>query len=167
MTPPGRQQRPIRLFLDAGVIIQGCWTPWGAAKAVLILATIRDYYTIVLAESVEDELARAEANRLRFPSESETADFSNSISGWFQRVRVERHPRPDSREVYRYAPVLLPAIRHNNDLASVVTAIQAKPDWVISTNEDHWNEALAQRAGLRIMTPWGFLQQISASFVNR
>jgi hypothetical protein len=31
---------PLRLFLDAGVIIDGCFNPWGTCKSVLILATL-------------------------------------------------------------------------------------------------------------------------------
>ena len=31
------ETRPLRLFLDTGVIIEGCIRPWGASKAVLIL----------------------------------------------------------------------------------------------------------------------------------
>src|SRR5207244_8520036 len=107
-----RQQRPIRLFLDAGVIIQGCWVPWGAAKAVLVLATLREYFTVVLAASIEREIARTEANKLAASSPADRADISNSIAGWFERVRVERYPLPAPRDIYRHAPNLLPVLKH-------------------------------------------------------
>ena len=48
----GSETRPLRLFLDTGVIIEGCFGSWGAAKAVLILATIRVNWIVVLAEAI-------------------------------------------------------------------------------------------------------------------
>jgi hypothetical protein len=32
---------PLRIFLDSGVIIEGCYSHWGASKRVLILAAQR------------------------------------------------------------------------------------------------------------------------------
>ncbi len=52
---------------------------------------------------------------------------------------------------------ILPALRHMNDLPAVVAAMEAQPDWVISTNTAHWNADLAARTGLRIATPQDFL----------
>lgn len=53
-----RTDQPVRVFLDTGVIIEGCFGRWGAAKGVLILATDRRLYTVVLAQAVEMELQR-------------------------------------------------------------------------------------------------------------
>ena len=146
---------------------QDCWTMRGASKAVLILATIRDYYTVVLADSIEREITRAEAGRAALRGQAETTNVASSMTGWLERVKIERPPIPTHDEIGRQSWSLLPVVRHSNDVSSVVTAIQAKPAWVISTNQDHWNDAVAQRAGLRITTPWGFLQQLSANFANR
>jgi hypothetical protein len=55
-------RQSLRLFLDAGVVLQGCLGDWGAAKAVLILAaTARDRYTIVLAETVARDVEEIRA----------------------------------------------------------------------------------------------------------
>jgi hypothetical protein len=154
-------RNPIRLFLDAGVIIQGCFAPWGAAKAVLILATMRDYYTVVLAESIEREVERAIARKTTNLSPAQRADVANVVPGWLQRVRLERWANPSLEQIYQQVPALLPALRHVNDLPSVVSAMEAQPDWVISGNEDHWNTAVASRTHLRISTPVGFLRHLS------
>ena len=50
--------QPLWLFLDTGVILEGCFGRWGASKGVLVLATERRLYTVVLAEAVERELQR-------------------------------------------------------------------------------------------------------------
>jgi hypothetical protein len=54
-------------------------------------------------------------------------------------------------------------LRHVNDLPVVVAAMAARPDWVISENETHWNARVAERTGLRIVTPHSFLRELIAT----
>ena len=153
--------RPVRLCLDAGVIIEGCASRWGAAKATIILATQRPRYTVVLAEQIEREVARAVARKLVTLPVEQAQAFAADIAGWFARVRLERRSPPTAEAIARAAPELLPVLRHVNDLPAVVAALEARPDWVLSGNRAHWNEALAARIGLRIVTPAEFLQRLS------
>ena len=148
-------------MLDSGVIIEGCASRWGAAKATIILATQRQRYTVVLAEQIEREVARAVARKLAALPPEQARAFAEDIAGWFARVRLERQPAPDAEAIGRAAPQLLPALRHVNDLPAVVAALEARSDWVISRNRAHWNEALATRTGLRIVTPATFLARLS------
>lgn len=154
------QRRPARLFFDSGVIIEGCLGNWGTSKAVLILATMRGTYTVVLAEAVEREVQRNVARKTASLEAEQARDIARNVSGWFDRVRVERFPLPTADDIRAHAPNILPALRHVNDLPAVVTALQARPDWVLSTNTEHWNAHVAARTGLRIATPWAFLQQL-------
>jgi hypothetical protein len=160
MSPIERATPRARIFLDTGVIIQGCFTPWGASKAVLILATLRDRFTVVLAEAIEREIHRVIAKRSTALGPTRGWEANHSVAAWLDRVRVERRPLPSAGEIREQLPSVLPALRHVNDLEAVVTAIQARPDWVISDNREHWNETLAWRTGLRIVTPLRFLQQL-------
>jgi predicted nucleic acid-binding protein len=150
--PATGEARPWRVFLDTGVIIAGCTRPWGATKAVAILLTQRWHFTLVLGEAVERELTRA---LLR----GETVE-AEAVSGWLHRVRQERWPLPSPQDIVQAGPLLLPVLRHQNDLGVVVTAVQARPDFVISANTAHWNAALAARTGLRIMSPNAFLASL-------
>ena len=153
--------QPLRLFLDTGVILEGCFGRWGASKGVLILATERGLYTVVLVEAVERELQRSVAYTLppSVPREARDA-AAEQVSGWLQRVRIERWPLPSAEVIERHAPVLMPVLRHRNDLPAVVSAVQARPDWVISANQEHWSDVLAERTGLRIVTPREFLGRL-------
>lgn len=158
-----REAPPPRLFLDAGVIIEGCISSWGAAKAVTILATQRQRYTVVLAEQIEREVRRGMARKLAALSDERARVVAADLAGWFARARVERRPPPADEAVRRYAPILLPVLRHGNDLPAIVAALEAQPDWVISSNRAHWNDDVAGRAGLRIVTPYEFLRRLSPS----
>lgn len=54
---------PTRIFLDSGVLIEGCFSQWGASKGVLILAAQRrEDFRIVLSDPVEREVRRTLAN---------------------------------------------------------------------------------------------------------
>ena len=157
MTSPAH---PLRLFLDSGVIIEGCFGQWGASKAVLVLATMQANYTVVLAEATEGEVQRAVARKLAPLPPDEARDAAASVAGWLNRVRIERHPLPTVAEITQHQALVLPVLKHVNDLPGVVTAIQAQPDWVISANSEHWSPALGARIGLRIVTPLEFLRQL-------
>ena len=137
--------RPLRIFLDTGVVIDGATRPWGwgASRAVLTLMTQRDRITAVWAQAVEDEL-REHLARLaaRYPAE-EVQAITDSVDGWLARVRREPWPRPTPEALRQAAPDILPALRHLKDLPPVVSAMQARPDWTISANARHWNAALA------------------------
>jgi hypothetical protein len=125
----------------------------------MILATVQANFTIVLAEAVEREVLRAVAIKAG-STDTATRALVVGFAGWLARVRLERHPYPTEDELRAHAAVVMPALRHQNDLPAVVTAIKAKPDWVLSTNTAHWNQPLALRTGLRIATPGAFLKHL-------
>jgi hypothetical protein len=163
-------RRPQRLFLDAGVVIQAFVAEWGAPKALLVLATMRESFTIVLAQQIEREVRRAFARRIGTaqPNERLAAErrLAASFDGWLARITLERLDAPTPAVVYDQLGVILPALRHTNDLEAVVSAMLARPDWVISTNTDHWGSALATRTGLRIGTPLAFLEDVARTYAD-
>jgi len=130
-------------------MIQGVHSAWGAAKATLIIMTDRSHYTVVLAQAVQQELQR-----------NVTGDAAIELAGWLRRIRLERRPSLPLDELRTYESTLLPVLRHLNDLPAAAAAVQARPDWVISSNRAHWNEALAERTGLRIVTPQDFMSRM-------
>ena len=161
---------PRRLFLDAGVVIQAFVAEWGAPKALLVLATVRESFTIVLAQQIEREVRRAFARHIATAQPSERGAVEQrlvaSFEGWLARVALERLDAPTPDAVYGQLGVVLPALRHTNDLEAVVSALQARPDWVISTNTDQWGPALAARTGLRIGTPIAFLKGVARIYAG-
>lgn len=118
---------------------------------------------MVLAESVELELARAVARRTAAMAPEGATAVVASVSGWLDRVRIERQPMPGADELRTHTHTILPALRHANDLPVLISAINAHPDWVLSSNTAHWNAEVAARAGLRIATPLAFLRQLRAA----
>jgi len=156
--------QPSRLFLDTGVIIDGCVSMFSASRGLLILASQhRQLYTIVLAAEVEDELRIALESKVHGVTEAlqrqgvadaagQAEQIRQSAATWLTRVRLERPPRCSADDIRRVKADILPVLRHEHDLPPVVAAIAAKPDWIISNNSRHWSPELAKRINLRIVT---------------
>lgn len=156
-TPP-----PRTVFLDSGVIVDGCFSEWSAAKGLLILAAQHpQHYTIVLAEAVDAEVRRALMRKAAGLPPADGQKLLATYPAWLSRVQVSHWPLPIAADVARYRSLMLPALKHLNDLPAAVTALQAQPDWVLSTNGAHWGAALAGRTGLRVAHPREFLEYLS------
>lgn len=151
-----RPQQPLRLFLDAGVLIDGCFNRWGTCKGILVLTTLRAQFRAILADPIDSEFKRNVVKKTAHLSREEAALIADGVTGWIQHARPERRPWPTEDEMREYAH-LLGAVHHRNDMPAVVAAVVARPDWVLSTNTDHWNQELAHRTGLRVATPFEFL----------
>ncbi len=152
-------QLPLRLFLDAGVLIDGYFNRWGSCKAVLIMATLRARFRAVIAEPIRAEVDRNVVRKTNELSAEERRIVDDGIEGWFRLARPERLPWPSEAEMLAHRNVLA-AVRHRNDMPGVIAAVLARPDWVLSTNTEHWNQALAARTGLQIATPTAFLASL-------
>jgi predicted nucleic acid-binding protein len=152
MTGPGRP----RLFLDSNVLMAGFVAQWGLDKAVLSLCSAR-ICRLVLAEAVRVEVERnlsLHAERLLFK------DAPKSIEAYRRFIQLsdpELLPFPDLKTVRANRHL----IRLEPDIPVLLSAIAARPDWVLTNNTDHFTSAVAQRTGLRIATPVKFFRTLS------
>lgn len=149
--------RRLRLFLDSNVFLGGIVAEWGLDKAVLSLCAAR-IARLVLAEAVRDEVEEnLHLHALKLPSLQANRlirDYRHLI----ELTDPELIPYPD-------ADLLLVnrgLIRHEADLPVLLSAMTAQPDWLLSNNTKHFDEAVARRAGLRIATPNRFFRMLSS-----
>lgn len=150
----------LRLFLDSNVITGGIVSPWGLDKAVLSLCAAR-ICRLVLAEAVRDEVEEnllLSAGRLCAAEEEELIDNYRRL---IELIRPESIPYPNA-DIVRANRHL---IRHQADVPVLLSAMAARPDWVLSHNTKHFTQAVAQRTGLRIATPMEFFQTLSSLLV--
>jgi predicted nucleic acid-binding protein len=147
----------IRLFLDSNVLTGGIVSPWGLDKAVLSLCASR-VCKLVLAEAVRDEV---EANLLlhaaRLP-----ATQADQLIGQYRRLIKSVHPEtvPYPRKEAVLANRHL--IRHAADVPVLLSAIAAKPHWLLTHNTKHFTPAVAKNTGLRIATPVEFFRALAS-----
>ena len=150
-------QRRLRLFLDSNVLLGGIIAQWGLDKAILSLCAAR-IARLVLAEFVRDEIDE----NLRLHASLLPRAQADRVVGDYRRLIALTEP-----EIVPYpAPEVVLAnrnlIRHEADLPVLVSAILARPDWLLSNNVKHFTEAVARRAGLRIATPGKFFKTLSS-----
>jgi predicted nucleic acid-binding protein len=147
-----------RVFPDSNVLVEGLFSPWSASRAILIMARVK-LFRLVLSPYVEKEIERALLGRLNINYEA----GSRLIDDYAMALELIDPERLDeiSMEEFKAHRHL---IRHGNDVPVLVTAIKAKPDWLVTANVEHFDEDVALRTGLRIVTPHGFLRQIGIRF---
>jgi predicted nucleic acid-binding protein len=147
-----------RVFPDSNVLVEGLFSPWSASRAILIMARVK-LFRLVLSPYVEKEIERALLSRLNIDYEA----GSRLIDDYAMALELIDPERLDeiSMEEFKAHRHL---IRHGNDVPALVTAIKAKPDWLVTANVEHFDEDVALRTGLRIVTTHGFLRQIGIRF---
>jgi predicted nucleic acid-binding protein len=149
--------RKLRLFLDSNVLLGGIVAEWGLDKAVLSLCAAK-IARLVLAEAVRDEIEENLLLHARRP----TAPAGNKLIENYHRLveltNPELVPYPDAAAVLAGRTL----IRHEPDVPVLLSAVRARPDWLLSHNTKHFTEAVARRTGLRIATPAQFFRTLSS-----
>lgn len=153
MTSPRR----IRLFLDSNVLTGGIVSPWGLDKAALSLCAAR-LCRLVLAEVVRDEV---EENLLLHTARLPSLEAEELIEHYRRLVKLinpEMISYPDEALVRSSRHL----IRHAADVPVLLSAIESKPDWLLTHNTKHFTRAVAKRTGVRIATPVEFFRTLSS-----
>ncbi len=149
--------RKLRLFLDSNVLTGGIVSPWGLDKAVLSLCAAK-ICRLVLAEAVREEVEE----NLLLHAAALPPDAADTLLESYRRLieltRPETIPFPDPQSVLASRSI----IRHEADVPVLLSAITAKPDWLLTHNTKHFTPTLAKRTGLRIATPVDFFTTLSA-----
>jgi predicted nucleic acid-binding protein len=151
------QQRRIRLFLDSNVLLAGIVSHWGLDKAALSLCAAR-LCKLVLAEIVRDEV---EEDLLHHAQRLRTLE-SDKLIEHYHRLTALTHPElvpyPSSAQVRESSHL----IRHAADVPVLLSAINSKPDWLLTHNTKHFTPVVAKRTALRIATPADFFRTLSS-----
>lgn len=143
---------PIRVFVDSNVLIEGLFSPWSNSRAILVLAR-SGLFRLVLSPYVEDEVEGVLLRRFAADDQGGGRlidDYARALD-LLDPERLERVTRSelDAHRAF---------IRHQHDVPVLVTAIKARPDWLVTSNTEHFSPAVAARTGLRIVTPHQFLR---------
>jgi len=139
----------LRIGIDSNILCAGILAPWGAPKAVLILAASR-IFELILLQPVADEVERVLSAR-------------GAALDEYQKLIDLCHPTiyPDATpNALRNHRHLLPYLRHINDYAVLVAALEAGLDWFLSDNTTHFNQRLAEASGLNILTSREFIRRL-------
>ena len=154
--------RKLRLFLDSNVLTGGIVSAWGLDKAVLSLCAA-GICRLVLAEAVREEVEEnlsVHATRLS-SGYAENGEADELIENYRHLIRLTKpelvsYPDADAVRSNRHS------IRHESDVPVLLSAMAAKPDWLLTNNTRHFTQVVANRTGLRIATPVEFFKTLSS-----
>jgi predicted nucleic acid-binding protein len=149
---------PLRLFLDSNVLTAGIVASWGLDKAVLSLCAAR-ICRMVLAEIVREEV---EENLLVHATSFAPPEAEQLVNDYLNLIKLAHPiavPLPDVSLIAQSRHL----IRHAADVPVLLSAMQSKPDWLLTHNTAHFTPVVAKRTGLRIGTPYVFFQSLAGS----
>lgn len=145
-----------RLFLDSNVLTGGLVARWGLDRAILSLCAAR-ICQLVLAEAVRDEVEENILLHAAKLGEKESSVILDDYTGLIRLTVPEVVPYPDEVEVMTSRRL----IAHEADVPVLLSAIHAKPDWLLTHNTKHFTQQVAKKSGLRIATPAEFFIVLS------
>ncbi|MEP7336205.1 MAG: PIN domain-containing protein [Acidobacteriota bacterium] len=148
VTPPTQA-----VFPDSNVFIEGIVSDYGVSRAILILARLK-LFRIQLSPYVEVEVERFLLRRYA-RDEDEGSRLIDDYHLTLKLLDPERLPKITGEEIRAHQSM----IRHQHDVPVLASATKARPDWLITSNVQHFNAEVATRTGLRIVTPHQFLRQ--------
>ena len=149
--------RKLRLFLDSNVLTGGIVSSWGLDKAVLSLCAAR-ICRLVLAEAVQEEVEENLLLHATKLSGNEADELLENYRGLIRLAKPEPTPYPQADLVKSSRHL----IRHEPDVPVLLSAIAAKPDWLLTHNTKHFTQTVARNTGLRIATPAEFFKTLSS-----
>jgi hypothetical protein len=145
----------VRLLVDSGVVIDALVAEWSVPRCLFVLARC-GVFRIVLAEAVRLEV---EADLLRRLGADESAGtrITEAYSKLLRAVRPEHVPLPTVAQVAAGRQL----IRHAADVPILLSAVAARPDWLVTNNTRHFTSEVSHRSGVPIITPLALVRSIS------
>ena len=151
-----QERRRIRIFLDSNVLTGGLVARWGLDRAVLSMCAAR-VCQLVLAEAVREEVETNLLRHIADLSEGDQDQILDDYHGLIELASPQIVPYPREEDVLASRRL----IAHASDVPVLLSAIESKPDWLLTHNLKHFTQEVASRTGLRITTPIEFFRTLA------
>lgn len=148
-----------KLLLDSNIITDGLFSRFGLSKSVLALCAAKTC-RLVLSEWVAIEVERNILKKIDVLPESEVEQLIEDYQGFVKLTRPVKIPLAEESRIIANRAL----IRHFADVPVVLAAIDAKADWLITRNRDHFTDEVARKIGIRIASPGEFFSALIESF---
>jgi len=135
----------LRVFLDSNVIFSGLYSA-GGAPGIILERFIEGRLMVVVSQQVQDEVIRTIKEKL--------PEALPALRKLLVNAPPEIRKDPTPEEIKRWSGLL-----DVGDAAVLAVAVAAQPDYFV-TGDRHFtdNPEIAERAGLRILTPAQFMK---------
>ncbi len=148
-----------RLLLDSNILTDGLFSRFGLSKAVLALCA-SGTCKIILSEWVRIEVERNIFKKLDILGEEATEQLIEDYEGFLKLSRPIKVPLAAEERIIKNRSL----IRHFADIPVVLAATDARADWIITKNRDHFTNEVADKIKIRIASPREFFAEMIDSF---
>lgn len=143
---PGRR---LRVFLDSNVLFSALYSRHGAPNCILELAT-QGKIASVISPMVLGEVVQA--LREKFPV------AIPALKRLLETSTLEMVRNASFDDAKRWSETI-----DRDDAAILAAAVAAQPDYLVTGDKHFFGEGIAEKSGLRIVTPAEFLGQFEAA----
>lgn len=144
------------LFADSNVFIEDLFIKDSAAALVMNMVAAGSY-RLCTCKTVIDDVERTILNKLRGTPDQ----IDQLISNWHDaqtKTKLEVLPDTSAESVRRTYAEYIALMRHRNDIPILACALEAKPYVLLSGNREHFNDKVAAKAGIAMLSCEEFLQ---------
>jgi len=135
------RKKPLRLFLDSNVLTGVILSDWELDRAVLSLCAAR-ICRMVSAEYMREEVENNLLTRAAAFSPGEADQLIEDYASLVKQARPEIVPLPSARDVAASRRL----IAHAADVPVLLSAIQSKPDWLLTHNTKRFTQQVAKQS---------------------
>lgn len=149
------------LFADSNVLIEALLIPSSAAYVVAEMVA-RGVFDMATCQLCVDDAENAIVAKLQ----KKPDELDQTIINWeklLADIRLIIVPDPDMASVIATRDKYLGVMRHKADIPVLAAALNMnpKPHVILSGNRDHFNDAVADRCGIKICSCQEFIEFIS------
>ena len=147
------------LFADSNVFIEDLFVENSAASVVMDMVAAGSY-RLCTCQTVISDVERAILKKLG----KEPEQLDQFVSDWQQlKQEVNLEVVPDAvpelvRQTYHSYSALM---RHKNDIPILACALTIMPYVVLSGNREHFNDKVAAKSGIPMLSCEEFLQRVA------
>ncbi len=152
---------PPVLFADSNVLIEALFISHSAAYVIAEIVA-RGVFDLATCQICVSDAEHAIIDKLgRVPN-----DLEKVISSWEKLkldVRLNVLENPDSETVLKTKEKYLGVMRHKSDIPVLACALSMNPapHAILSGNREHFNDAVANRCGIKIFSCQEFIEFIA------
>jgi predicted nucleic acid-binding protein len=154
-TPAGR----VLIFADSNVFVEALFVE-NSCAAIIMQMVVAQEYGLATCAAVLKDVERAISHKTRHSQEA----AEEALKRWsvmVERTKLVVIDDASPEEVRATFTTYIATMRHRNDIPILAAALRRKPDFIISNNREHFNDAVGEKSGIRMLSCAEFLGMVA------